>query len=406
MLKQIFLVFFLILYLYTLSFDIFLNASIRIPTPLLFGIPLIILFREKIPSFLYTKEILLFFIANFLYYVIGLSDFKSFAVNLIVIVFCASFFNFFVANNERRFNLAVVIFYSLLLFSTVIMLLNHVYPSQILALRERLTGGEIAQSPSGITSKIFGFGYHLAPLVAFLFISSIRYNKPLIIKGLAFMFCLISIYFGLQRSVFVGFICSSALFIICYYKYKSIFALGLSIFLGLMIYSFVIKDNVSQYDNIFAKNERKGDESRTDLLTENLNIYSDYPYGLVFYGKDWDDVTRVNRVFSGGLTSHNAYLMFVTYLGPFLGVILLFLIYKKVGGIFAKAVNNINNNKNALIICLCFSFICVSMNSLFHNSWLINGNGPTIFLYFAILHLNYLLELSEQGEDPSLNAPA
>jgi hypothetical protein len=131
--------------------------------------------------------------------------------------------------------------------------------------------------------------------------------------------------------------------------------------------------------------------NRSTLAAENLRIYSDYPYGLIFYGKDWSDVTYRNEVFSSGITSHNAYLMFLTYVGPFLGLGILAGLYYKISKIIINAFRNVKKKKYALMICLCCSFIAVSINSLSHNSWLVSANGPTFFLYFAILHLNFLL---------------
>jgi hypothetical protein len=78
--------------------------------------------------------------------------------------------------------------------------------------------------------------------------------------------------------------------------------------------------------------------------------------------------------------------MFITYLGPFLGLGLLLIIYSGVVGIGFNALKEIRNKDNALLICLCFSFIAVSINAAAHNGWLLSADGPTLFLYFSILH--------------------
>lgn len=385
MIKKLIILSLVILFLYHLAFSIFLNSYFRYPTPILFGLPLIILFREGIVRFQYFREVFWLVTASFFINYIGNADSKEFFVDSLVIVFCALFFNYFVGENKDRLKLSIVVFYSLLFLSTCVMFLNHMYRGPITSFRSQLIGAEIAQSPSGITGTIFSFGYQLAALVTFLIIYVFVYHKNLITKVVVLLFCLAAIYFGLQRSVLVTFILSAMIFFVAYYKLKSLpimFFIGV---LGLIFSSFFLQET-GNYDNIFAKNERKGEENRANLTIENLKIYTDYPYGLVFYGKNWDDVSRDNPVYRGGLTSHNAYLMFITYLGPFLGVFLLIMIYYKHAIIFKNVLLNVADPENALLVTLCFSFFAVSLNSLFHNAWLVGANGPTVFVYFAILN--------------------
>ena len=373
------------MYLYTLTFGIFLNSFVRFPSPILVGLPLIAIFWQS-GSFLYTREALLFLIANFLYYGVAQADLQSVSVNCITIFVCILFFNFFVGLDFGRFKLAVIIFFSLLILSAIVMLLNHVYPSQIVQLRSKLIGAEIVQSPSGITSTIFNFGYQLAPLVSFLFIASIMFIDSWIVRIIVLIACLISIYFGMQRSVLLTFAFSAAIFLLFYYKYKSVIVIGLTVVISVVFSTFFISTSSGEYDNIFAKNDRNAEEDRGNLMTENLNIYADYPLGLMFYGKTWRDVTKYNNVYAGGITSHNAYLMFITYLGPFIGITLLLLIYYKIGKIFRIALLNIFNREYASLVCLCFSFFSVTLNAMFHNAWLIGANSASLFLYFAIVH--------------------
>lgn len=387
-------------YLYTATYGIFLNTSIRIPSPLIFGLPIILIFWKKRQPFLYTREVIVFLIANLIYYGIALSSLQSVSVNSIILLVSILFFNFFIGYDYERFKVAVRIFYGLLAFSTLIMLLNHVNPGYIVPLRRRLLGSEIFQTPSGIASFIFGFGYQLATVVGFAFVYSIMYRKAWFIKIFALFCCLIAVYFGMQRSVLIAFAGSTTIFLFCYYKYKAIPIMALLVVISVAFSVFFISQNKSGYDNIFSKNERNSEEDRGNLMVENLNIYSDYPFGLMFYGKTWNDVTKYDTVYVGGITSHNAYLMFFTYLGPFIGITLLLLIYYKIGAIFKNAVINIKDHKYALLVCLCFSFIAVSMNSLFHNDWLLAANGPSLFTYFAILHLdNYIKHTDNNSEE-------
>jgi hypothetical protein len=387
-------------YLYTLSFGIFMTDVFRIPAPLIFCIPLIFLFRDKENiGFLYNRELFLFGLAIFLYNVIGLSELMVFIAYVICIVMCGVYFNFFVGTNKMRFNMTIYVFIALLIFSAVVMVLNPYYFLKINEFRSMLMGEPVVQSPSGIATYQFNFGYQLAALVPFLLIFTFVFKKPLLVKVISLLTCLLFIYLGMQRSVFVGFVCSVLLFLLMYYNYKAIFITALAICAAFAFYTYVLKDNLDSYNNIITKNENNMQEyNRSTLAAENLRIYSSYPYGLIFYGKNWSDVIYRNEVFSSGLTSHNAYLMFITYLGPFLGLGILIGLYHRIWKIIIDAFRNVRKKEYALMICLCCSFIAVSMNSLSHNSWLVSANGPTIFLYFAILHLDFLLNREAEAE--------
>ena len=411
MLKKLAILLLVALYLYTLAFDIFLNKYFRLPTPILFGVPLVFLFGSlKKTSFVYGREIILLGLALFMFYGLAQNSVKNFWVCIIVIVSCAAYFNFFVATDLKRFNQSIWIFMGLLFFSSVIMVLNHMQPSRIDALRTVLLGRPIDQSPTGISASIFNYGYQLAALTGFIFIYSLKFRLKPIIQGAIFLVCVYFIFLGMQRSVVVTFLGSVGLFLIFYYKSKAIYVFGIIAVLGVGLINFFnfADSKESKYDNVMSKNERKGEdgEDRSQLVTENLKIYADYPLGLIFYGKTWGDVTEGSRVFRNGLTSHNAYLMFITYLGPFVGLGLLFAIYYPIFRIFKFCLADIRGRSNAMLICLCFAFLAVSANSLFHNGWLLN-NGPTAFLYFAVLHLYKLTQINNrtQVQAPKVEAP-
>lgn len=381
--------FFMTSYLYTLSFGIFMTQIFRIPAPLVFCLPLILFFKERKLPFLYGKEAILFFSALFLYDFIGMADRLAFFASLIVISCCICYFNFFVGYNRRRFNLSMATFYVLLFFSAVIMVLNHFFPARIDQLRSTLLNDTIMQSPAGLALTQFNYGYQLAALVSFIFVFTHVFRLNILIKLLAFIICVTFIYLGMNRSVFVTFLSSSFLFVVFYYRYKSIFIISAAVLIGFISYAFIIKENFDAKNNIMAKNEGKNANyyNRVGLSEENLKVYADYPYGLIFYGKNWGEVTYRSTIFTNGLTSHNAYLMFFTYLGPFLGLGLLIFLYYNIGKIFLGVLRKIKLKENALLIGLCFSFLGVSINAFSHNGWLVSADGPTLFLYFSILHL-------------------
>lgn len=378
----------MVLYLYSLSLGVFMTATFRIPAPLLFSFPLLFLFREKSDSLLYRKELWSFSIAFFFYYLIGIGDFRAFAANLIVVILCSFYFNYFISSNRVRFNFSVLIFYALLAISSVIMVLDHFFP-EIKSVRELIIDDKVLQSPSGLASTQFTFGYQLAAFGPFVLIYTFLFHKPVLIKVLVFVSCLIFIYLGMQRSVLITFVISLTLFLLIYFRLKAVFFLVIAVFIGALFFNYVVEHDKNRPDNIFTKNENNDSDYNRSLLTsENLKIYSDYPLGLIFYGKNWNDVIYRNRVFSSGVTSHNAYLMFITYLGPFLGLSLLLIIYSRVIRIGYNALKEIRLKENALLICLCFSFLGVSINAFAHNAWLLSADGPTLFLYFSILHLS------------------
>ena len=399
MVKKVVIGILMISYLYVLIFGIFLNNFFRVPTPFVFGLPLIVLFGSfKNTAFVYKKELLLFALGIFFAFVLVQSEFNSFVVNVTVVFFCILYFNYFVNGNWYRYKLSIIIFYVWLAISSVIMLLNHVYPSQIDSLRIYLTGyTPNFQSPSGISQYIFTFGYQAAAFTSFIFTYTVIYHRHFLIKILLFIVAFSIIYFGLQRSVLVTFGLSSFLLILLFYRLKSLWILASVGVITILVFS-TIAESTKGYDNIFAKNERDSDANRSGLAAENLKIITDYPYGLIFHGKSWKEATRNSAVFASGISSHNAYLMFITYLGPFLGIGLLIAIYYKILKVFIYVTANIYDTKNALLICLFFSFLSVSLNSMSHNAWLLNGNGPTIFLYFAIIHHTIFFSNRETGK--------
>ncbi|HEY0771930.1 MAG TPA: hypothetical protein VGD31_16505, partial [Sphingobacteriaceae bacterium] len=110
----------MILYLYSLSYGVFMTELFRIPAPMVFCFPLIFLFKEKIRSIPYHKEIWAILAAIFFYYIIGLSDVRSFLANSISVGICILYFYYFISSNTKRYNYSIIIFYSLLTFSAIV----------------------------------------------------------------------------------------------------------------------------------------------------------------------------------------------------------------------------------------------------------------------------------------------
>ncbi|WP_345100859.1 hypothetical protein [Mucilaginibacter panaciglaebae] len=273
------------------------------------------------------------------------------------------------------------------------MFADHHDTDTINALRSKLIGADINQSPSGISTVIFTFGYQLAALLGFCFVYATIKSKNYALPVIVFLAGLIAVYYGMQRSVFIAYSISTVIFCVVYFRKKAVPVLVGAIVLSLLFFFMVLKPGSGTGNNILAKNieNTSNGENRSDLVVEDLKIYSRYPFGLIFYGRQWKDVTVDNPVFSGGLTSHNAYLMFFTYLGPIASLLLLGLIYYPVIKIFKNSVERIRASNFAILTALCFSLLTISINSLFHNAWLVNANGPTVFLYLGILYYNKML---------------
>ncbi len=387
--KCIFLVL-LFAYVYTTTFNIFMTGVFRIPAPVVFVTLLLVFYKWQARKFTYWREIRVFFVASFLYYLLGQADITSFFATLILIVCFALLFNYIIDNNTRRLHIAIGMFYGVLLLSGLIMLADH--QTDMTAVRSNLVGETILQSPSGISSTIFTFGYQLAALTPFLVIAPIVFKKMWPLSVAAFCLSFILIFYGMQRSALLAFAGSLAVFSLLYFRYKSVLIFGCLLVTFMAFQSTISSVTGDKQQNILNKNEQnqKKKEERGGLMAENIQIIQEYPFGLMFYGKSWNDVVQHNFVYKSGggiITSHNAYLMFMTYLGPLLGLVLLVLMYSKVGKIIYYALVHIHERENALIVCLCFSFISISVNSCFHNEWLLSSSGPTLFLYFSILQL-------------------
>ena len=136
------------LYLYTLTFNIFMTDIIRIPSPIVFALPLVFLFKQpKEFTFGYTRELFVFLISAILLYLFAQQDIKNFFVFMIIASCCSLYFNYFVGNDIKRLKLSVWMFYLLLVLSSIVMLLNHLYPEQIIVLRSILVGEIVRQTP-------------------------------------------------------------------------------------------------------------------------------------------------------------------------------------------------------------------------------------------------------------------
>ncbi|MGN0002940.1 MAG: O-antigen ligase family protein [Sphingobacterium composti] len=391
MIKKIMFFVLMFMFMYVTTFNIFMSEIFRIPAPIIFLAPLMIFYKDEDVDFVFGYEAIVFFIATLLYTLLAEQDIASFFAFLIKLACLVMFFNFIIASNIKRFNLAIYIFITLLFLSGIIMLIDHQF--KIADLRSMLVFTPITQSPSGISVTLFIFGYQMAALTAFLlpFLILSRKNWLLSLVIMAFAICFI--FFGMQRSVLVSFGLSSLLFILFYYRAKSVFILG-----GIVILLFIGQNFSDQFSsdknqqNILNKNVKQtnNNEDRGDLMTENLKVIADYPFGLIFYNKSWNDVVWHNHVYKNGsviITSHNAYLMFITYLGPLIGLLLLLLIYWKLTQIVWNSFKNIRQKENIMLLALSCSFIAISANSMFHNDWLLSANGPTLILYFSLLHL-------------------
>ena len=385
--KNLLVISLMTMYLYTLAFGVFMTSFFRIPAPVVFCLPLMFFYNVPVQKFAYRTETILFTIALTLYHFIGQNDYKYLFLCITTIGMCVLYFNYFVGISKFRFKLTVIIFFALLFFSMLLMVLDHSYPDIIDPIRSLLLDEPIKQSPSGIAITQFTFGYQIAAFTAFILVLTITLRSNLLIIFIVFIACVVFIYLGMNRSALVSFGVSIGLFVFIFFWYRGVLVIGLAIAVGFSIYTYVLKDNFDQKNNILAKNQAKeADEfNRLSLSSENLAIYSNYPFGLVFYGKNWQEVTYRNPVFPDGLSSHNAYLMFLTYLGPFLGLGLLGAIYYRINQLYWITFKNIKLKSNAILISLLFSLLAVSFNAFSHTGWLLNADGPTLFLYYSIL---------------------
>lgn len=388
--KIIFFVLFF-MFIYVTTFNIFLTGLFRVPAPMVFLAPLLLFYRNRTVRFQYSYQLLLFFIAAMLYMLIAQEEIASFFAFLINLCCVVLFFNYILAHNKQRLIGAIAVFYCLLFFSGIIMLIDH--RINITQFRAILSAGNILQSPSGISDTIFSFGYQMAALTSFILACTIMFKSNWFVNITLLLVAICFIFFGMQRSVLVAFSVSGFLLLLFYYKSKSIL-----FFLAIVGLLFVGQGYVGQFSedknqlNILSKNVKNSSrgEMRGSLMSENIKVISNYPFGLLFYNKSWNDVVKHNYVYKSGphvITSHNAYLMFITYLGPVLAISLLILLYHRLSQIIWHSLKYIHLRENIILASLSCSFISVSVNSFFHNEWLLAGNGPTLFLYFCILQL-------------------
>ncbi|WP_207425876.1 O-antigen ligase [Pedobacter sp. SYSU D00535] len=368
-----------------------MTGVFRVPAPFL-AVPLVFFFYdEPLNGFKYTKELVVLFLAALFYYLIGQANIITFISVMITFTCCALFFNYFIGNNLKRLQLSVFLFFFFLVCSALVMLLNHHY--RIEDIRSMLVGETVQQSPSGISTYIFSFGYQLSALVAFLAVFITAARKGVILSILVIAICGVLIFYGLQRSVLMTFSICLLLFLTIWYRFRAVLLFSFIFIIAVSFKSSVEGLSSGAQQNILTKNERSKNEgeNREALVTENLKVIADHPFGLILSGMDWKDVVKHNVFYKSGtgvITSHNAYLMFLTYLGIIPGLLFLYLIYARVVRITWSVLKHAKDKKNTLLIALCMSFLGISLNACFHNEWLLAASGPTLFLYFCILQLS------------------
>jgi hypothetical protein len=387
-------------YLYTLSFGIFMTDIIRIPAPVIFCMLMIFFVHKPVLDFGYYNELIILVIGVFLYQAVGLSDYTGFFAIMLTIIPCSLYFTYFVGSSKPRYYTSILVFFSLLIFSMIIMVLDHSMAGTIDPLRSKLLGEQVKQSPAGLAVTQFNFGYQVVAITTFAFIASCTFRQNIMVRILVLSACVVCIYLGMNRSAFISFGAAVIIFLFIYYRYKAVFLVATTVIICFGLYTYVLKDNMDEKNNILSKNQAKeaNDFNRVNMAAENLKIYADYPFGLIFYGKTWDEVTYRNPMFTFGLSSHNAYLMFITLLGPFLGLGILWAIYYKTIRLFWQTIKNVKRKGSEIYVALFFAFIAISLNALSHNGWLMSVDGPTIFIYFAVLHHSKLTEPELQAE--------
>src|SRR6476661_1573213 len=120
----------LLAYLFTLTFGIFLNQYVRFPSPFIFGLPLVFLFKaDKGLSFIYKKETWVLFFAAFCFFIWGEADLKGFFVNASTLIIAILFFNYYIGNNYSRLKWTLIYMGGFLFISGLILIWNHMNPA-------------------------------------------------------------------------------------------------------------------------------------------------------------------------------------------------------------------------------------------------------------------------------------
>lgn len=398
LIKKLFILGLVAAYLYTLAFNIFMTDRIRVPATMLV-FPLLLFRNVPVKAFAYWKETILIALALWLYNFIGMNDGREFFASLAVAGGCALYFNYFVGSNRKRLYISIAIFVGLLFFSMIILVWDHFAQSTVDPIRSTLLDGPIEQSPSGIAVAQFTFGYQVVAFTTFIFLASFTYRLPLLLRLTCLAICFMFLYFGMNRSAFVCFISVSVTFILLSFRLKGLLliAAGAAVVIG--IYQGGLKTVAADKNNILSKNQAKqaNDFNRSGLAVENLKVMADYPWGLIFYGKKWEEVVYRNPAFPSGLSSHNAYLMFITYVGPFLGIgilVMLYILFLKTGIQLAKG----PLKYDPLLVALFGTFLALSLNAMSHTGWILNADGPSVFFFFALMHtIKFQQPLPEQS---------
>jgi len=385
-------------YLYTLAFTIFMTDRLKVPATILI-IPLLFFRNIPVRAFVYWKESLLILFALLLYNIVGMGDIRAFIAGVATAGGCALYFNYFVGSSRKRMYASIIVFTGLLFLSMLVLVGDHYYQDAIDPIRSRLLDDQVKQSPAGIAPTQFAFGYQVVAFTTLIFVASISYRLNLLFRLICLAVCLLLLFFGMNRSAFVCFVATSAMFILIAFRLKGLLLLTVVALIAVSVYQDIVNTPPLNKNNILSKNQAKeADEfNRSELAAENLKIMEDYPWGLIFYGKTWEEVVYRNPAFPSGLSSHNAYLMFITYVGPFFGIGILLMLYSlilKTGFQLAAA----PLKYDPMLVALFGAFLALSLNAMSHTAWLLNADGPSIFFFFALIHtIKFQQPLPEQS---------
>lgn len=397
-LRKVFIFGLMTAYLYTLAFTIFITDRIKIPATILI-VPLLLFRYVPVKAFAYWKETLLILFALLLYNIVGMADVRAFSAGLLTTGGCAVYFNYFVGDSRKRLYASIIIFTGLLFVSMLILVVDHYNQDAIDPIRSRLIDDEVKQSPAGIAPTQFAFGYQVVAFTTFVFIAAISYRLNMLFQLICLAICFLFLFFGMNRSAFVCFVVTSVMFILIAFRLKGFLLLAVVALIVGSIYQDIVNTPPLNKNNILSKNQAKeADEfNRSELTAENLKIMEDYPWGLIFYGKTWEEVVYRNPAFPSGLSSHNAYLMFITYVGPVFGIGILIMLYSlilKTGIQLAAG----PLKYDPMLVALFGAFLALSLNALSHTAWLLNADGPSIFFFFALIHtIKFQQALPEQS---------
>ncbi len=392
---NLFVNFFVCVWIIYLVADTFVTPLIRIPIPPVFALAAIIFSRAPSPSSIWS----LFQPPRWIYPLIvvfaiaAIREPSANALYFLVMITTVALFRRLAPDVNGYVHLAKL-FYGVLIASSLLLVFSYIFPVIGLGIRVALFGQGVLERPfpAGFSQLVHIYGYQVAALGGIAVVLAVYYlqNSPgrLFRAVLTLMHAAVIGLMGMQRSAVLGILIAGA-FIARRFLSKRLLYWSVNLIL-ISLVLLILAPSTTYFDQtIIGKDKQDTTKSmRFELQKETLDIILEHPWGLIAEGRKWDqELFRWGGALSStGLSGHNAYLMTIAYLGiPALSLIWLTFV-SAIKSMRSAGMFSLTGDAGPWPAAMAAALVATLFNALFHNASIFSAEGSTLFLYIAVCH--------------------